>query len=192
MKTALNSIFVFVLIVLSNFSFAQSIEKKMYDVGFKSYETYDTTRQYFVNNDTISRPILIHLWYPGKVDGNRENLTFKNYIDLIAIRENYTKTTDEINNNSIGFVNAYLGFAKGNFGIDSSVTTQQVLNSPVKAFRNTQFIDRTFPLIIYAPSNGKSPIQNHVICEYLASHGFYVVSVPSAGPNSIKRRDFGK
>ncbi len=192
MKTAINYIFVFVLIALSNFCLAQSNEKKMYSVGFKSYKTFDTSRQYFVNNDTIARPLLIHFWYPGKVDGNRENLTFKDYIDLISIRENYTKTTDEINGNSFGFVNAYLGFAKTNFEIDSSVTTQQVLDSPVKAFRNAQFIDRAFPVIIYAPSNSKTPIQNHVICEYLAGHGFYVVSVASAGPNSIDRRDLGK
>ena len=171
---------------------AGSNEKIIYDVGFKTYETFDTSRQYFVNNDTIARPLLIHLWHPGKVDGNRENLRFKNYIDLIVIRENYTKTTDEINANSFGFVNAYLGYAKDNFEIDSSVTTQQVLDSPVKAFRNAQIIDNTFPVIIYAPSNSKTPIQNHVICEYLASHGFYVISVSSAGPNSIDRRDLGK
>ncbi len=192
MKTALNFIYVYILISFSNFCLAQNIENKTYDVGFKTYKTFDTSRQYFVNNDTIARPLLIHLWYPGKVDGNRENLMFKNYIDLIAIRENYTKTTDEINGNSFGFVNAYLGYAKGNFEIDSSVTTQQVLDSPVKAFRNAQIIDSTFPVIIYAPSNSKTPIQNHVICEYLASHGFYVISVSSAGPNSIERKDFGK
>ena len=38
----------------------------------------------------------------------------------------------------------------------------------------------------------KHRIQNHIICEYLASHGFYVISVPSAGPNSIERKDLGK
>ncbi len=31
-----------------------------------------------------------------------------------------------------------------------------------------------------------------LICEYLASHGFYVISVPSAGPNSIERKDLGE
>ncbi len=195
-KSGLLLSFIFFFLNLSaqdkNSKVAGSNEKKIYDVGFKSYKTFDTSRQYFVNNDTIARPLLIHLWYPGKIDGNRENLRFKNYIDLIAIRENYTKTIDEIDANSFDFVNAYLGFAKGSFEIDSSVTTQQVLDLPVKAFRNAQIIDSTFPLIIYAPSNSKSPIQNHVICEYLASHGFYVISVASAGPNSIDRRDLGK
>ena len=47
-------------------------------------------------------------------------------------------------------------------------------------------------MIIYAPSNSKTPIQNHRICEQLAKNGFFVISVASAGENSIQRRDPGK
>ena len=31
-----------------------------YEVGFKSYKTYDDSRTYVVGEDTICRPLLIH------------------------------------------------------------------------------------------------------------------------------------
>jgi len=131
--------------------------------------------------------LLIHYWYPCKREISAPRLSFKNYIDLIAIREDYNKPAVEVNANSIDFINAYLGFAKRNFNIDTSTTTQDVLDCPVRAIQNAPMIDKSFPLIIYAPSNSKSSVQNFIICETLASNGFNVISVGSAGPISLKR-----
>ncbi len=164
-----------------------------YDVGFRYYEVFDTTRLYYSNNqDTTYRPLLITFWYPTKEESEKDNMNFKQYIDLISIREDFSKTKDMIDSDSYNFVNAYAQFAKNSYAIGLNITTQQILDSPVKACLNLPIEKGEFPLIIYAPSNSKTPIQNHIICEFLASHGFYVISVPSAGPNSIERKDIGE
>lgn len=182
-------IYFLLFVCLSSYYFAQTNEKDFFNVGFRYYKTFDTSRQYVTNNDTTFRPLLIHYWYPVKKENSEPRLSFKNYIDLIAIRDDYNKSVGDINTNSVSFINAYLGFAKHNFNIDTSITTQNVLDFPVKAIQNAPMIDNSFPLIIYAPSNSKSSIQNFIICETLASNGFNVISVGSAGVMTMTRTE---
>lgn len=161
-----------------------------YEVGFKSFKTYDLSRPYLLGEDTIPRPLLIHLWYPSQ-EKLGQSLDFKHYIDLIAQREDYNKSISEIDTNSYYYVKAYSDFAKSQFGLDASIQTQQILDAPVKAMSGLVIPagSSEFPLIIYAPSNSKASVQNHLICEYLASQGFIILSVASAGPNSIRREN---
>ena len=170
-------------------SYCQPNKADSYNVGFKYFKATDDSRKYIVGNDTLSRPMLVHFWYPGKNNSELNTITFKDYIDLIAIRENFNREPDEINNESEAFINAYLGFSKRKYGIDTSITTKEVLNSPVKAILNAAPINEKFPLVIYAPSNSKSSVQNHIMCEYLASNGYFVISVGSAGHETLKRKD---
>jgi len=168
---------------------AFELEKGTYPVGFSSYKVYDHSMKYALGQDSISRPLLIHLWYPSRENRNSVALDYKHYIDLIAQRENYGISGTDIDNNSYNYVKAYSDFAKNNFDLDTGITTRQILASPVSARSGLplQINDPVFPLLIYAPSNGKASVQNHMICEYLASHGFMILSVASAGPNSINR-----
>lgn len=180
------------ILLLYKFSYGQGEDIKSYNVGFKYFKTTDNSRNYIVENDTVNRPMLIHYWYPSQKKSESKNMTFKDYIDLIAIREDFEKNRNEIDQMSEGFIDAYLGFSKQQYGIDTKITTEDVLNSPVKAIYNAKPIVDKFPLIIYAPSNSKSAVQNHIMCEYLASNGYCVVSVGSAGHETLKRYDQSK
>lgn len=173
---------------------ASDLEYGPYKVGFESYKTYDDTRPYFLGEDTISRPLLIHLWYPSRDKIKGDALDYKHYIDLIAVRENYGTVKSEIDQNSFNYVSAYSDFAKRGFALDTSVHTRQILDATVYARSGLSLQENgpEFPLLIYAPSNSKSSVQNHVICEYLASHGFIILSVASAGPNSIRRENIAE
>lgn len=177
------------LLSSTTYCFAQDKENASYNVGFKYYKTYDESRSYVLNDDTISRPLLLHFWYPSEKDLDGEAYSFKNYIDLISLREEFSKPVSQVDENSVNFINAYAGFAKNNLGVDTSLSTEDILNYPVLAHYGADIAKskQKFPLIIYAPSNSKSAIQNHVICEFMASKGFIVVSVGSAGVHSLKR-----
>ncbi len=169
----------------------QNLMYGSYAVGFKYFKTYDESRRYILNNDTIYRPLLIHFWYPSEVNVENNSYVFKNYIDLISLREDFDKPPSEVEGNSYNFINAYAGFAKQNFGVDTGLTTEKILDYPVAARYEIALAKsrEKFPLIIYTPSNSKSAVQNHMLCEYLASHGFMVISVGSAGENSLNRNN---
>lgn len=166
-------------------------ESTNYSVGFNYYKVQDSTRLYIYNQDTIFRPMLIHFWYPSEDNSGLNKMSFKQYVDLISMREDYSKPKEAIDTESINFINAYAGFAKSNFEIGLNSSTQEILDSPVEASLGISKAMGKFPMIIYAPSNSKTPIQNHVICEHLASQGYFVISVASAGQNSIQRKETG-
>ncbi|RKE04662.1 tetratricopeptide repeat protein [Marinifilum flexuosum] len=184
-----NIILICLLLLVFKSSYCQVDRKDRYNVGFKYFKATDNSRNYIIGHDTVNRPMLIHFWYPSQNNPELKCMSFKDYIDLIAIREDFEREQQDIDKISNNFVNAYLGFSKQQFGIDTSITTEEVLNSPVKAILNAKPIDNKFSLIIYAPSNSKSAVQNHIMCEYLASNGYCVVSVGSAGHESLKRYD---
>jgi len=171
---------------------AAGLEFGPYGVGFDTYKAYDDSRLYVLGEDSVSRPLLIHFWYPFQKTGESQALKFKDYIDLIAQREDFGRSRSEIDNHSFYYIKGYSDFAKSNFGLDTSISAKFILESPVRA--NSSIINTDpktkFPLLIYAPSNSKASVQNHLLCEYLASHGFMILSVASAGPNSIVRESF--
>jgi tetratricopeptide (TPR) repeat protein len=191
MKRIVNYLAMFTILLASSSCFAQDLVKDSYQVGFKYYKTYDKSRCYVVSNDTIFRPLLIHFWYPSNEKNQKDSYSFKNYIDLISLREDFNKPSAEVDENSKNFINAYAGFAKQHLGLDTSLTTEKILGSPVAAKYGIALAKskEKFPLLIYAPSNSKSAVQNHLICEYLASHGFMVIAVGSAGDKSLNRKN---
>lgn len=171
------------------FSCKQTMGETSGLVGFQYFKVQDTTRLYQYNEDTIFRPMLIYFWYPSNEKDIPEQMSFKQYVDLISIREDFSKEEDIINQESFNFVDGYLGFAKASYKIGLNTDANKILNSPVNAHMDIPVAKGKFPLIIYSPSNGKTPVQNLVICEELAKQGFYVISVASAGKNSIQRKD---
>lgn len=178
--------------VTGSFCFGQDCTDASFAVGFRYYKTTDTSRAYITYNDTIPRPLLIHFWYPSDDNSDANVMRFTQYIELIAMRENYSRSEDAIKSESYNFVDAYAGFAKSNYKIGLNCSTQEILDSPVNASLDIPVSKKNFPLIIYAPSNSKTPIQNHLMCEHLASRGYYIISVASAGINSIQRKDPGQ
>lgn len=191
-KITIISLVAFVTIISRNDCIASDLEFGPYEVGFETYQVYDDSRLYILGEDTISRPLLIHFWYPSNEKREGQAQTFRDYIDLIAIREDFGRSKSEIDNHSFYYVKGYSDFAKTSFGIDTSLSAEFLLDQAVYAWKggSVQIEKARFPLLIYAPSNSKASVQNHMLCEYLASHGYMILSVASAGPNSIHREIF--
>ncbi len=186
------SLVVLAILFYLNESLAAGLEFGPYEVGFETFQAYDDSRPYILHEEPISRPLLIHFWYPSKEKKEGHTIAFRDYIDLIALREDFERSESEVDKHSFDYVKAYSDFAKGNFGLDTGISVQFLLDSPVyaKAGISANNAESGFPLLIYAPSNSKASVQNHLLCEYLASHGFLILSVASAGPNSIYRDKF--
>ena len=156
------------------------LEGGKYKVGFRAIKTYDSTRTYKSDEGIKYRPLLIHLWYPTSSSSD-DYMKYKSYLLLETQRENFSNNNfeDYCNQNMYG----YIDYGKKLMG-NLNITVNEVLASPTASLSNAKPTKGKFPLIIYAPSFGKSSIQNNIGCEYLASHGYIVASVASAGENS--------
>jgi dienelactone hydrolase len=149
-----------------------NLKEGNYKVGLKVIEKYDTTR--FINSGKAYRPIQMVLWYPSNNAGKEKPFLYKDYISLIAHEVNFKNSNDSSKQKVL------LEYSKllSSNGI-SSESIETLLSSKMKAHENAEFAAGSFPCIIVGQGNFHPAINLSILCEYLASHGYYVASCPS-------------
>jgi len=165
------------LFIFTNNTFGQvspkdfNLEHGIYAVGFKNYQKIDATRTYKKvfnwSNSTISRPIPISVWYPA-TETTTTKTTILSYLEIFKREEEWEHLPNEYLLNWFKFP-------------QNTAHNKAILTHNTNAFIHSKAAKGTFPVIIYAPSLEASSIENFMLCEYLASHGYIVISSPSRG-----------
>jgi len=170
-------------IILPAYSFSQGnwqdgLEYGNYTVGFERIFTKDYSRNYLSKEDSTfnPRPMQIGIWYPAKAEDKvkGKELNFGYYLSL----ENSEESLDVTDSDDIG--KAKEKYATLIRGINIETVFNELQTSKLDVPRLTG----SFPLIIYASSQGSSGYENHLICEQLASNGYIVVTTTSKGAYS--------
>lgn len=141
-------------------------------VGFAHYTLTDSTRTYQriydYSNEILPRPIPVSMWYPAQEKATvAESLKVLDYFKILKEEEEWESLPDE----------QLLNW----FYYQNTPSNQSHLRENTRAFYNVKAADKTFPVVVYAPSYQASSIENFALCEYLASHGYIVISSPSRG-----------
>jgi dienelactone hydrolase len=147
-----------------------------YNVGFKHYLIIDSTRTYQIENDfnnkLVYRPVPVSIWYPAIVDKKRsKELTVLDYLEILKEEEESKNLPDEL----------LLDWFPD---LGDTPQNRVHMSEEVNAFSNARFLEGKFPVVVYAPSNQASSIENFALFEYLASNGFVVISSPSRGTDT--------
>jgi tetratricopeptide (TPR) repeat protein len=153
-----------------------------YSAGFKSFYKYDKTRSFsidvnrktFEDGQTIFRPMQICVWYPT-LDNTGSKMKYEDYFLLTLSEIGKIKLTQELKKIAIErYINEE--------GVDRDILNME-LNAPMMAISDANPYDiKKFPVIVYGPSLGSTAFENALLFEFLASHGYIVVSSPSMGP----------
>ncbi len=149
-----------------------SLKYGEYEVGFRHYLKLDSTRTYKrimdFTNESILREIPVSIWYPAqdKIDTG-SSMRVLDYMQLLKEEEEWENLPNEHILNWFYYPN--------------TGENQNHLREKAKATLGANKRAGSFPTVIYAPSYQASSIENFALCEYLASHGFIVISSPSRG-----------
>ncbi|MEK6152174.1 tetratricopeptide repeat protein [Flavobacteriaceae bacterium 3-367] len=154
-----------------------------YAIGFREFNTLDKSRSFSVESDaskdkgkTISRPIQVCVWYPAVATGQTP-IKYEDYFFLKAHEVGRTVLTKE------GRERLIAEFIETD-PVNRDVLDRE-LNAPMKAVKNAPFEEKKrFPVLIYGPSWWSTAFENALLFEFLASHGYVVVSSPSVGPET--------
>ncbi|MEW6130385.1 MAG: hypothetical protein AB1757_25345 [Acidobacteriota bacterium] len=136
-----------------------NLEKGKYEVGLRLKTI----------KDSEGRPIEIFLWYPAKNSKNVKSMTFVEYYKLSEKNLKDVQLSESLAQDITG----------DSKGIDKD-TTDKILNSKMKASRETPMIKGKFPLILWS-SRHSTVVSQSVLSEYLASYGFIVAFAQYAG-----------
>lgn len=150
-----------------------------YPVGYHHIVETDRTRPYdrsmdYANTLTF-RPMPISSWYPLAANQVLDAVRISDYTRVLKEEEEWETLPDEYFFSWFYYPETPAG--KANIG------------QRTPAFKGGEVQAGKHPVIIYAPSYQASSTENFILCEYLASQGYIVLSTPSRG---ITQQRLGK
>ncbi|SHG56044.1 alpha/beta hydrolase [Flagellimonas flava] len=171
-------VIILLILLQADFLFGQTSLEQIdlangkFKVGFLHYTISDSTRTYSriydYSNAKITRPIPISLWYPSNQNDDEViPLKVLDYLRILKEEEEWEHLPDEHILNWFYYAN--------------SPANQKHLKEETTAYPKLEFAQGQFPAVVYSPSLMASSIENFAVCEYLASHGYIVISSPSRG-----------
>ena len=154
-----------------------------YGIGFTTIEKYDYSRSFNAKTDYFgallegerARPMQICIWYPAVTRPDDFTMVYGEYAFPYPADQDFMNILSNIHNRELGIL-----FQQ--FNRDQGIV-QELMSVKMAAVRDATVAGGRFPLIIYV--NGLSGVENAVLCEYLASHGFVVAGTPSLGITSV-------
>ena len=152
-----------------------------YAAGFKTIEKYDHSRTFRSRYDYFgeaiegdnARPIQICIWYPAKKVDDGSDLVLGEYLFPYPDDPVFFAYVTALQQRELQRIAALLGNNRGML-LDAS-------NIEMGAVRDAEPAEGAFPLIIYFPDLMNGISDNLVLCEYLASNGFVVLTTHQVG-----------
>lgn len=136
------------------------LEAGPHGVGFEQIESFDYSRPFRAEGDDRARPITMSIWYPASAT-EASPLKFGRYIDGADGRERFRER-----------LTTY-GFSLSDAELDA------LISSETPAVEKAPRAEGPFPLLLFGTGLTGPFYLNTVLCEYLASHGYVVVAIPS-------------
>ncbi|MCP4706318.1 MAG: hypothetical protein GY865_17105 [candidate division Zixibacteria bacterium] len=156
-----------------------------YAAGFKTIERYDYSRtfrsHYGYFGEAIpgenSRPIQICIWYPAQKTENAVSMVLGEYAFPFPEDMDFFQIVTATQQRELQRLTGLLGNNRGAM-LDAS-------NIEMCAIGNAPPAEGKFPLIVYFPDLMNSISDNFVLCEYLASNGFVVLTTHMVGTGGL-------
>jgi dienelactone hydrolase len=146
------------------------LEPGTYSVGYRARTEIDSSRAAF-DKQVLGRTVGIQVWYPAAPSAEPP-MRFDRYVlDEYGLTDREA-TADERRAAIAAFT------ATLNPDLREPVRIERLISMPTSARRDAPFAPGTFPLVLYFHNGAASKSAQ---CEYLASHGFVVVSTAVAG-----------
>ena len=147
-------------------------------VGFKTIFTYDLRRPSLISPTGViaapGRQMQINVWYPAR--RKMGTMHFKDYVYLLSREVDFSALDEAKRRESIEKFVSQTAELGGNAATLKS-RMPALLEMDVAATRDARFAAGRFPLIVYPDA----PARHHILCEYLASHGYVVASTSLKG-----------
>ncbi|MEM6377849.1 MAG: hypothetical protein AAF705_06535 [Bacteroidota bacterium] len=150
------------------------IEYGNYEVGYRHLELIDSSRIYSRIIDfgrKEFRPVSISVWEPADVSTASSSVTVKDYLMVHQAEEEWPHLPFE--------------YFFDWFSIPPTTHNKAQIDYNTQAKLNYTPVKTEQPIIIYNASFRSPSTENFILCEYLASHGYTVLAIPSKGYDNI-------
>ena len=145
---------------------------------------YDHSRGYTLpsgteETETRRRPIQVSMWYPSRQQEGDQPMPYIEYLGLSIGRDDFEGVSNDDRMETSRRIAARRIEKYG-----ARIAPEDWLELQTGAVLNAPPAEGSFPLVLYAPGFSQPAFDNSLVCEILASHGYVVLSAPSAGHSS--------
>jgi dienelactone hydrolase len=153
-------------------------------VGFRSLWQLDYSRAYntvFDDKTTYAtgkapRPILVNMWYPAEESSDAPQIRHRGYLKIETEDPRLAKFAAKLAEYERSIVCKELtGKTETELSEPERRRLEAAWNTPTASRRGAPALDGRFPLVIYHSGAKSSYEDNAVLCEFLASHGYFVI-----------------
>jgi dienelactone hydrolase len=154
-----------------------------YPVGFRSLYQLDVARSYDADYPATGsppvrkpRPIFLAIWYPAAAPHNVA-MVYRDYFRAVSVDSPVPEFAQRLRRFTRDMACQYmLGKEFEKLTDEERAAWDGLLATPVFATLNVPAAPGRFPVVIHHPGLGGTFDDNAVACEYLASHGYVVLS----------------
>lgn len=164
--------------------FRTIVKNTRYAAGFKSINLSDSSRSFNPGKDMEgnpiamkTRPLQTSIWYPveKKAVKDKEPMRYKEYIHLLALEKHFGALDQKRKKKAL---DRFFKMLK------TPQEKRKDQQGPTSAYRDAEPAKGRFPLLVYGASINSFSFENTLLMEYLAGHGYIVVSSPCMGESS--------
>ena len=163
-------------------------------VGYRTLYQLDETRQYdpeFTTDPAAQpahrpRPILICIWYPAQKT-SAQPMEFRQYLDVSSDEPQLASFVQRLTHHIRAVVcEETIGKSPAKLTPSEVAAFDRLLATKTFAVKDAPAADGRFPVVIYHPGVHGTPEDNSALFEYLASHGYVVLSSMYQGTDDVK------
>jgi dienelactone hydrolase len=160
-----------------------------FSVGFRTMTVDDHTRIFrperaadgAIVPGERSRPVQISVWYPSLAAKKGRRMKFGEYVRLIPGEGDVSRKSgndaEAAKSMFSASIRRWLREAPAEAEVDELMKTETGATPDAAPAKGA------YPVVFVAQGSSQSSLTHSVLCEYIASHGFVVVTVPSIGPS---------
>ncbi len=188
-KKPLFAVSLLVFLLIGNIAYSEKpmvwgeLEPGKHAIGFKTVEEFDYSRIFRPKHDYLGnpvegerhRPVQACIWYPAIADSNAIRMTYAEYAFPYPQDDRFFNLLSALQDREMQYLFQFTRDQEAVLRISST---------EMGAVRDAAPAQGEFPLIIYVPDQMAGYAENAVMCEYLASHGYIILTTPSLGSTS--------
>ncbi len=153
-----------------------------YAVGYKDTIIFKSDEQFQYNGYHGPKPFFVSIWYPAAKKSSAAHMLYKNYFDYAGkgqcsqVYDSVIDLFSKITINDGVCINISKTGGDVPFETDQKNLYHDIMSTVVAARHNSPALPGRFPCIFYHHGHVSTPFDNNVFCEFMASHGYVVVS----------------
>ena len=117
------------------------------------------------------------MWYPTQRSVHASPMPYSGYLHVGSPDQSFAEFNKRVEEYDYKSVRNFF---------KSETLFEQLLRTPTAAFLNAPAAQGSFPLVVYSLGQNDHTLENIVLWEFLASHGYVVVTIPHIGTSPLR------